>query len=77
MPGFNVGGLGLAGQTPNTAEPRRAYRWVWTTLGNLSRPELLLLKEASRPKFGHKPVKMSHNQEQSKYVGQTEFSQSN
>lgn len=74
MPGFNVGGIGLAGQPPNTLEPRRVHRWVFTTIGRgqggqFSRIELLVLKSASRPKFKFEEAKMDHNQETVYFAG--------
>lgn len=78
MPGFNIGGYGGA-QTSNVVEPRRTYRWVFTTIGRgpgqFSRAELLLLKSASRPKFKFEETKMDHNQETVYFAGKQSWDQ--
>ena len=76
MPGFNVGGLGLAGQPSNTVETRRTYRWVFRTIGRgtgtFSRQELLHLKAASRPHVKYDKIEMHHNQERARFAGKTD-----
>jgi hypothetical protein len=77
LPGFNVGGIGLAGQPSNVQESRRTYRWVFRTLGRgqgtFSRQELLHLRSASRPHIKIDRVTMDHNQEKARFAGKTDW----
>ena len=72
IPGFNIGGFGGA-QPSNVVEPRRIHRWVFLTIGRgsseFSRAELLVLKQATRPKFKFEEPQMHHNQEQVYFAG--------
>lgn len=73
MPGFAITGGEAGGNAANPAslnEVRRTHRWVFETLGLLSRADVLLvLKSASRPSFQFEEPAMHHNQEQVYFAG--------
>ena len=67
MPGFQINGVGVG---PNSlAEVRRAHRWVFESMTNMTAPVLLVLKSASRPSITFEEPAMHHDQEQVYFAG--------